>query len=366
MSSPCGISETLPFKWSGKNPTLYRQEGPRAAQLFFRSHGFEKDDNEAIVKFIESIPLPRNRFLAPGERLNEFQKGGKELFERAYTNDGRYIPISNRCITCHPPPYYTDRMKHDVGTRAYFDSHGEFDTPQLNNIFENAPFLHDGRCYSLEEIWTEFNPDDLHGVTNDMKKEQLNDLIEYTKALLPEVPPAVDNELSSKSYGASKAHEGGNPGPPASGDGIYVGNQVCKGCHFEAYRIWVASKHARSYVVLQTMMAMMMGEKCGIESSCSTKSMMCRACHATAAAATEDGRAPGFHIEEGVKCEACHGPGGEYCKEEIMADSAAAKDAGLLIPTEGDCMKCHKEKASHEMLKTPPFDYRMAWGKMAH
>ena len=36
---------------------------------------------------------------------------------------------------------------------------------------------------TLEEIWTKFNPDDQHGVTNDMTKDQLNDLIEYVKTL---------------------------------------------------------------------------------------------------------------------------------------------------------------------------------------
>lgn len=361
-----GISETQPFKWSGKNPTLYRQEGPRAAQLFFRSHGFEKDDNEAIVKFIESLPLPWNRFLSPGENLNEFQKRGKEMFERAYTNDGRYIPISNRCITCHPPTYYTDRSKHDVGTQAYYDTEGEFDTPQLNNILENAPFLHDGRCYSLEEIWTKFNPDDLHGVTNDMKKEQLNDLIEYTKALLPLVPPAVGDMLMAGSGSGSQEDNASNPDSQEPAEIGYVGNQVCKGCHAGAYRIWVASKHARAFVSLQTRMAMMMGEECKIEASSPTKSIMCRKCHATAADVPGENRAPGFHIEEGVKCEACHGPGSGYCREEIMRDMKAAKSRGLLMPTEDDCMKCHKHKPSHEALKRKPFDYTESWKKIAH
>jgi YVTN family beta-propeller protein len=176
-----GIAETAPFKWRGKNPTLYRQEGPRAAQLFFRTHGFEADENEAIVRFIESIPFRPNRYRKEGARLNEFQQWGKELYERAYDNLGRYIPKSNRCITCHPPPYGTDRMTHDVGTRAGHDTDGVFESPHLNNVFQRPPYLHDGRCYSLEEIWTVFNPDDSHGVTNDMLKEQLNALIEYMK-----------------------------------------------------------------------------------------------------------------------------------------------------------------------------------------
>ncbi len=36
---------------------------------------------------------------------------------------------------------------------------------------------------TLEEIWTRFNPRDLHGFTNDMTKDQLNDLVEFLKTL---------------------------------------------------------------------------------------------------------------------------------------------------------------------------------------
>lgn len=176
-----GIAETAPFKWTGKNPNLQRQEGPRAAQLFFRTHGFEAEENEAIVRFIEAIPLHPNRYRKDGEELNEFQELGKMLYERAYDNMGRYIPKSNRCITCHPPPFGTDRMKHDVGSKNDHDWDGLFDTPHLTNVYQRPPYMHDGRCYSLEEIWTEFNPDDTHGVTNDMTKDQLNALIEYLK-----------------------------------------------------------------------------------------------------------------------------------------------------------------------------------------
>jgi hypothetical protein len=36
---------------------------------------------------------------------------------------------------------------------------------------------------TLVEIWTVYNTDDRHGITNDMTKDQLNDLIEYLKTL---------------------------------------------------------------------------------------------------------------------------------------------------------------------------------------
>jgi cytochrome c peroxidase len=72
---------------------------------------------------------------------------------------------------------------HDVGTKYWLDEHGEFETPQLTNIYDSAPYLHNGMAHTLEEIWTVFNPYDKHGVTNDMTKDQLNDLIEFLKTL---------------------------------------------------------------------------------------------------------------------------------------------------------------------------------------
>jgi cytochrome c peroxidase len=57
------------------------------------------------------------------------------------------------------------------------------DVPQLNNVYLTAPYLHDGSARSLEEIWTVFNSKDTHGRTNDLTKDELNDLIEYLRTL---------------------------------------------------------------------------------------------------------------------------------------------------------------------------------------
>jgi cytochrome c peroxidase len=99
------------------------------------------------------------------------------------SNDGRIIPKGKRCVTCHFPPLFTDRQRHDIGTMQQYDRETEFDTPHLNNIYDSAPYLHNGIAESLEEIWTRYNLEDKHGVTNDMTKDQLNDLIEYIKTL---------------------------------------------------------------------------------------------------------------------------------------------------------------------------------------
>ena len=67
--------------------------------------------------------------------------------------------------------------------KMMMDREAEFDVPHLNNIYDSAPYLHNGTAETLEEIWTRFNPYDEHGVTNDMTKDQLNDLMEYLKTL---------------------------------------------------------------------------------------------------------------------------------------------------------------------------------------
>jgi len=178
-----GVLDTAPFKWEGTNPSLKRQCGPRLAVFFTRIDPYTAEELDALDTYICTIPRPPNRYRGVGEKLTPAQRRGKEVFERTMANDGRVIPEDNRCITCHPPPYFTDRQRHDIGTKMWLDHTGDFDTPHLSNIYDSAPYLHNGISETLEEIWTEFNPDDKHGVSNDMTKDQLNDLVEYLKTL---------------------------------------------------------------------------------------------------------------------------------------------------------------------------------------
>lgn len=178
-----GILDTAPFKWEGTNPSLSRQCGARLAVFFTRLAPFTPEQLAAVDYYVTTIPRPPNRYRPLGAKLTPAQRRGKQFFERTMTNDRREIPMNNRCITCHFPPYYTDRKRHDVGTKMPFDRTGKFDVPHLNNIYDSAPYLHNGMAPSLEEIWTVYNPEDRHGVTNDMTKDQLNDLIEYLKTL---------------------------------------------------------------------------------------------------------------------------------------------------------------------------------------
>jgi YVTN family beta-propeller protein len=178
-----GILDTAPFKWEGTNPSLQRQCGPRLAVFFTRIQPFTPEELSALDNYICTIPRPPNRYRPLGAELTNAQRRGKQMFERTMTNDGRVIPKQNRCVTCHFPPLYTDRNRHDIGTKFPLDRESRFDTPHLSNIYDSAPYLHNGIAETLEEIWTRYNPNDTHGVTNDMTKDQLNDLMEYLKTL---------------------------------------------------------------------------------------------------------------------------------------------------------------------------------------
>jgi len=178
-----GINDMAPYKWIGINPSLKRQCGARLAVFITRIHPFSQEQLTDLHYYLCSIPRPPNRYRKLGEDLTEAQRRGKAIFERSMKNNGQPIPEGNRCVTCHPPPLYTDGKVHNVGTKFAYDRDGKFDSPHLENIYDSAPYLHNGIAPTLEEIWTKYNPYDEHGVTNDMTKDQLNDLIEYLKTL---------------------------------------------------------------------------------------------------------------------------------------------------------------------------------------
>ncbi len=179
-----GIADTAPYKWNGKNPDLQTQCGPRIAKFLFRSEGFNEQELDDLVAFVKAIPLRPNRHLAADGQLTDSQERGRQFYLRTRTNDGRTIPGHNRCVTCHPAgTHHTLKTMANVGSSNRYDTLSAFDIPQLDRVYQDAPYLHNGEALTLEEIWTVFNDKNTHGYTSDMSKEQLNDMIEYLKTL---------------------------------------------------------------------------------------------------------------------------------------------------------------------------------------
>lgn len=179
-----GIDATPPFKWNGKNPSLQVQCGPRFARVLMRTDPIPPADLEDLVTFIKSQPPIRTvHHTRVGRPLTPAQERGRQLFFATRQPDGTPIPRERQCQTCHRPPLFTNRLPSAIGTRGPRDVTDMFDTPHLLSIAASAPYLHDGRARTLEELWTTYQTNDLHGVSSYWNKHQLNDLIEYLKTL---------------------------------------------------------------------------------------------------------------------------------------------------------------------------------------
>jgi DNA-binding beta-propeller fold protein YncE len=177
-----GVAGTEPFKWNGLNPSLEVQCGVRFARVLMRTDPIPPADLKDLTTYLKHLPPPRwerkhNQPLTPA------QARGRRLFFATQQPDGTPIPRARQCQTCHRPPLYTDRLMSSVGTQSPDNPHEMFDTPHLLGIAQTAPYLHDGRARTLEEIWTTYQTNDLHGVSSYWNKHQLNDLVEFLKTL---------------------------------------------------------------------------------------------------------------------------------------------------------------------------------------
>jgi YVTN family beta-propeller protein len=177
------LSGTEPFKWNGGNPNMATECGPRTEKYFYRSQSYNSAELADLVTYVMALPLRPNRYRLPAGELTPAQERGKAIFERKANKFGKAIPESNQCAYCHSGPKYTNQKLANVGSGKKTDRSPLVDVPQLTNVAYSAPYLHDGSARSMEEIWTIFNPSDTHGFTNDLTKDELNDLIEYLKAL---------------------------------------------------------------------------------------------------------------------------------------------------------------------------------------
>lgn len=147
----------------------------------------------------------------------------------------------------------------------------------------------------------------------------------------------------------------------------YIGEKKCNICHKSAKRgnqaeIWKNSPHASAYTVLGTDEAKAVAKKAGIEGN-PQESAKCLKCHVTAYSEPASVKEATLTIEEGISCEACHGPGSIYKSLKIMkAMYAGTQDfaaVGALHPDENTCKKCHnpasptyKEMNFAEAMKT--------------
>jgi cytochrome c peroxidase len=106
---------------------------------------------DAIVAYIQDIDFLPNQSLGPTGRLvgkiSDSERRGEALFAKPFPHDPGLS-----CAACHiPSAAFVDHRQHDVG------SGGLFKTPTLRNADFNAPYFHDGRFDSYDQVVAHFD-----------------------------------------------------------------------------------------------------------------------------------------------------------------------------------------------------------------
>ncbi|MGC1274094.1 MAG: cytochrome B6 [Planctomycetaceae bacterium] len=64
-----------------------------------------------------------------------------------------------QCGVCHPAPFYLDQQMHDLKLERFLDEPGDgpIKSFTLRGIKDSPPYMHDGRCFTLEDTVEFFN-----------------------------------------------------------------------------------------------------------------------------------------------------------------------------------------------------------------
>ena len=128
---------------------------------------------DAIAAYVQEIDFLPNLKLGARGLLNdtatEAEHRGEALFSKPFPHDP-----SLSCAGCHQPAgAFVDHLQHDVG------SGGLYKTPTLLNANFNAPYFHDGRYDSFQEVVDHF--DRVYELA--LSAEDRSDLVAYLRAI---------------------------------------------------------------------------------------------------------------------------------------------------------------------------------------
>ncbi|GGK09241.1 c-type cytochrome [Parabacteroides faecis] len=115
---------------------------------------------DVYLKSLSPVPSP---YLVNGN-LSEAAQKGKVHFEK-------------NCASCHSGTYYTDMKQYKVNWTNGPDKNVKMDVPALNEVWRTAPYLYDGRSYTMQEMLK------VHGPAETLSENELNELAEYVLSL---------------------------------------------------------------------------------------------------------------------------------------------------------------------------------------
>ena len=141
------------------------------------SHMIEPSSQQVddLLAYLVSLRPDINPHLDAEGKPSEAAARGKVLF------DGKAD-----CGGCHSGPLFTNQKMYNVGVTTPNDPprhKGSYDTPSLIEAYRTAPYLHDGRALTLEDVLTTHDELGRHGKAKGLNASEIDDLVEYLRSL---------------------------------------------------------------------------------------------------------------------------------------------------------------------------------------
>jgi DNA-binding beta-propeller fold protein YncE/cytochrome c553 len=156
-----------PFGWQAKHTRL--QDNMRETMTRLGGGGLSDAELDDLAAYLRKGLVTPTRNAAPPGRLAE---RGRAVFSSAEVG----------CSGCHKlETEASDRGLHDVGSRAKNDASGAFRTPPLLHVGATAPYFHDGRYATLEQLLDD-NLDRM-GSTSQLSRDDLRALAAFLRTL---------------------------------------------------------------------------------------------------------------------------------------------------------------------------------------
>ena len=148
-------------------------DGDQVIALKKGARRFTREEIAAMAAMQNMIAFPPTPKLDIQGRLNPAKATESEL-------RGENI-FSMACASCHPAPYYTDNLAHDLQVERFYDGRAEglIKTFALRGIKDSPPYMHDGRCLTLEDTVEFFNL--IQGLK--LTVQQKTDLVAFMRTL---------------------------------------------------------------------------------------------------------------------------------------------------------------------------------------
>lgn len=164
-----GITLTAPFRWSGHEEDIevfFQDEVTGLLQGPKQAHG----PLHALWNLVDQFPMPPNPYRDEGDKLTAAALRGQALFTG-----------KAGCGDCHAGELFGGTgIKAFVGTTR---DEQALDVPHLHGAHDSAPYLHDGRSKTLEEIFERHNSAQKHGKAHLLTRPELADLLRYVREL---------------------------------------------------------------------------------------------------------------------------------------------------------------------------------------